>query len=168
VTAGTDTGAGLDFGIFAGISAGIGRIAEAVEAQRRSEQMCQQAIRSVPIKPHQQTVTGGAVTFLSHEHDLGPRDGYAWAVQRVTAAGLAANDILSVYKGPPVSQAADPTNLANILTSTSPAWHPGRTGLILQPGDTLVLAGTSLSATAVTILGEVIQMELWLLPQFLL
>jgi hypothetical protein len=157
-------GAELD----AGLSLALGRIATALERQRELDERMYRAIMIRPLLPLSQVPSGGVVTFTSVEHGLGPATGFAWAVQRLSAGGLGGSDALSVYRGPPVAAAASLDNFMNMLTVTASAWHPGRTGLILQEGETLVVKGTSLASTLVTLTGEVIQMEQWLLPHFLL
>lgn len=159
---------GFDIEASAAIEVQLGRVATALETAAVRDQRMQHAIMSLPIKPHSTAVVNGAVTFLSHESDLGPRTGYAWAVQRLSVGGLASGDLVTVYKGPPTALTADPTMQAQVLTNTVPTWHPGRTGFLLFPGDTIVVVGASLQATAVAISGEVIQMEQWIVPDFLL
>lgn len=161
-------GDGLSVDMLAGLSASLRKISEVVERQWQIELRLYQAIFTRVIPPKTKTVSGTNVVITSTEHDLGPPDGFAWAVQRITAAGLAAADIISLYRGVPSSGTVDPSNFMNVLTGTAPAWHPGRTGLMLQPGESIVASGTGLTATQVTITGEVIQMEQWLLPHFLL
>jgi hypothetical protein len=164
----TDTPADPGLSIFAQISASLGQLATYTAERQRFEQKCAQAIRSVPIPPVQAAVAGGNVLIASASNMLGPNTGYAWAVQRLTVAGLGATDTVSAYRGPASAVTAASNNLLNILTGAAPTWHPGRTGLILSPGDTLVVAGTGLAATQVTLTGEAIIMELWLLSHFLL
>lgn len=152
----------------ADLAVSMGKIAAVVERQWQIELRLYQSIFTRVIPPKSAAVSGGAVTFTSTEHDLGPPDGFAWAVQRLTAAGLASGDVITFYRGVPSSKTVDPSNMLNTVTFAAPAWHPGRTGLMLQPGESIVAAGASLTATQVTITGEVIQMEQWLLPHFLL
>ena len=152
----------------AGLSMVLGRIASAMERQRQLDEQMYRSIMIRPLLPLSKTVSGGAVSFVSLEHGLGPDTGFAWAVQRLSAGGLASGDTLSVYRGPPTASAATQDNFMNVLTFASPAWHPGRTGLILQDGETIIVAGASLTATQVALTGEIIQMEQWVLPHFLL
>lgn len=163
-------GEGLTIDMMAGLAASLKKISDVVARQWEIELRLYQAIFTRVIPPKTKTVVATAVTITSTEHDLGPPDGFAWAIQRITAAGLAAADVISVYRGVPSSGTIDPSNFMNVLTGTAPSWHPGRTGLMLQPGESIVANGTGLNAatTQVTITGEVIQMEQWLLPHFLL
>ena len=161
------SGAGIE--VMAGLSVSLGRIAGYMQARQDYQQRCQQAIRSVPIQPVGQVVAGGDVTITDPGNLLGPATGYNWAVQRLTGAGLAAADSLSFYRGPAIAATVQPNNLLQVVTGAAPTWHPGRTGLILNAGDTLVASGSSLTATGeIFLTGEIIIMESWLLPEFLL
>jgi hypothetical protein len=161
-------GDGLSVETLAGLAGSLRKIAEVVDRQWQIELRLYQAIFTRVIPPKTRAVSGGSVVITSTEHDLGPPDGFAWAFQRITAAGLASADVISLYRGVPSSGTVDASNFMNVLTGTAPSWHPGRTGLMLQPGESVVASGTGLTATQVTITGEVIQMEQWLLPHFLL
>lgn len=163
---GSEVDAGLE--IQAGLTLALGRMNTSLERAEAYSQRMAAAVMYLPILAQTQAVSGGAVLFASKEHDLGPPDGYVWAVQRVTVAGLAGSDICSVYKGPPLAQSIDPTRLANLVTAGAPTWNPGRTGMILYPGDSILISGSALTATNVAVSGEVIQLEKWIVPQFLL
>jgi hypothetical protein len=165
---GMDPGPGVAVAAIAGLSVQLGNLTDALNRQHQLEQRYQQAIMSIPVKPHSVAVAGGVVTITSHENDLGPGTGYAWAIQRLTVGGLGTSDTVSLYKGPATAVAADPTNLMMVVTAAAPTWSPGRTGAMLFFGDTIIAAGTGLSASTVTLTGEVIQMEQWIVPQFLL
>lgn len=156
-------GAEVDAG--AGLTVAVGRLITVLEEQRRAEQRMYECIFSKVLLPQAVAVAGAAFTLQG----AGPGTGYAWAVQRVTVAGLAAADVASLYRGPGTSSAQTADNLLTTVTGASPTWHPGRTGLILQEGERVTAAGTGLTATGqITLTGEVIQMEQWLLPHFLL
>jgi hypothetical protein len=161
---------GLD--LEASLSFQVGRLTDAITAARAYDARCEAAIRSVPIQPHTVTVAGAAVTITAADNTLGPNTGYAWSVQRLVVAGLAAGttyDTVSLYRGPAGAASIQQNNLLNVVTGNAPAWHPGRTGCMIFPGDTIIAAGTGLTATGpVTLTGEVILMELWLVPQFLM
>jgi hypothetical protein len=159
---------GLDLEASASLGLSVGRLVSSIEASRAAQQRAQRSVMWMPVKPHSVAVVSEAVTILSHEHDLGPSTGYAWAVQRLCVGGLSSGDLITLYKGPSSSFTVDPTNEVQVFTSTTPAWVPGRTGLILYPGDSLVFSGTGLQATTVAVSGEVIQLEQWVMPDFLL
>lgn len=100
----------------------------------------------------------------------GPKDGYAWAVQRLTIATLTGSDSMQVYRGASVLDASGPQNLMNSWlgsNGTVQTWNPGRTGCMLAARQTLVFSGT-LSGGPYIINADVIQLESWLLPYFLL
>lgn len=100
----------------------------------------------------------------------GPKDGYLWMLQRITVAGLGSSDIMAVYRGMSVIDAVGPQNAMHSWLGSNGAiqiYNPGRTGWMLKPRQTLILTGT-LSAGPYTINADVIQLESWLLPFFLL
>ena len=136
------------------------------ERKRRAdyEQKMVQAIRLVPLLPVQQPA-GTPATFASL--DWVCKTGYVWAVQRVTAKGLGSTDTVWVYRtnGSGSSAALD-SSAANILTNTAPAWQPSRTGLLLEQGDGITVQGTTTASVTVSI--DVIMMEAWIVPDFLL
>lgn len=175
VAAGNGGPPGAGFDVQAGLQLVLGRIADYMEWSRAREMHLYQQIFTRPLAPKTVTVSGSAFTITSTEHDLGPPDGFAWAVQRLTVAGLvstgspAVADVAAFYRGVPSAKTVDNSLLLNTVNANAPAWHPGRTGLVLQPGESLVAAGVgTVNATQVTLSGEVIQMEQWLLPHFLL
>lgn len=100
----------------------------------------------------------------------GPKDGYLWAVQRLTVATLASGDILQVYRG---ASTADVNGAQNLLNSWQAAngavqtWNPGRTGCMLAAHQRLIFTGT-LSGGPYMANADVIQLESWLVPYFLL
>jgi hypothetical protein len=157
----------------AGLTVAVGKLVTLLEKQRADEQRMYRAIFSRPLRPQSVAVASSAFLITSREHDLGPPDGYAWAVQRLTIGGLttgATPDSAAFYRGVPSLQAVDPALLLNTVTGNAPAWHPGRTAFILQPGESIIAAnlGTVAATGNVTLTGEIIQMEQWLLPHFLL
>lgn len=148
-----------------GLHVAVGRLVGLLEEQRRADQKIYESIFSRVLRPVQATVGGAAVQLLGE----GPPTGFAWAVQRITVAGLAAADIVSLYRAVASTSAQTADNLLTIVTGAAPTWHPGRTGLILQDGERITAAGSGLTASGqVTLTGEVIQLEQWLLPHFLL
>jgi len=103
----------------------------------------------------------------------GPPTGYAWAVQRITVGPLAAGDNLEVYRGHSTADASGNQNFLNAWISPSAqqqpvqAWNPGRTGCLLNPRQTLIFTGT-LTGGPYYANADVISIETWLLPYFLL
>ena len=99
----------------------------------------------------------------------GPALGFVWAVQRITPSALAATDVLQVYRG---SSTADVVGQNELNTWTAPqdngrAWNPGRTGCLLNQRQSLIFTGT-LGGGPYYANCDVIQIETWLLPYFLL
>ena len=146
----------------------LGTVAEYVQHRYTLEQRAAEAIRVVPLPSQESAPATGTLLLANAGNILGPNTGYAWAVQSLSVAGLATGDTASLYIGPAVAATVQPNNFVQQFTPSAPSWQPGRTGLVLNPGDTLVLAGSSLTSTLVTLTGRVIIMELWLLPEFLL
>lgn len=162
-------GPGLDLEAGADLAVHIGALAAEIkmDRQRRAlyEKQMQQAIRGgVPLLSVSQAA-GAPATFASP--DWVCKTGYDWAVQLVTAKGLGSTDTLWVYKTS-ASGAQEVTDSAAkwLLTNAAPAWHPGRTGLVAHPGDGIVLQGTTTAQVTVNI--EVIMLETWITPDYLL
>ena len=100
----------------------------------------------------------------------GPNDGWAWAIQRLTVASLAAGDSMLIYRGASVSDANGSQNLQQGFSATFgavQAWTPGRSGCILAANQNLLISGT-LTAGPYVLNADVIQVETWALPYFLL
>jgi hypothetical protein len=101
----------------------------------------------------------------------GPNTGYAWAIQRISIGGFgAATDFVNVYLG---LSAAD-VQFQNARWSFSvpivgevATWNPGRTGFVLMPDQGIILGGTFTGTTGYCSV-DVIQLETWMLPDFLL
>lgn len=99
------------------------------------------------------------------ESSVGPEQGYAWAVERVSAFGLQTNDVIAVHRITDDSQSPPSGRgfLGNI-TAAVPFLHIGGSGIILKGGEQLLFYGTSLTATSVFINGEgkqVPEISLW-------
>lgn len=85
----------------------------------------------------------------------------------------AASDQVTLYRGPGLAIAAQPQNRKHTFTAAGapgpgPDWTPGKHGLILQHQDALVLAGTNLAASQVVLSGDAVQIESWLLADYIL
>lgn len=100
------------------------------------------------------TVAAGAVAFPGNsDNRMGPRAGLLWAVQRVSAAGLAAGDTLKVYRGTGVDQ-----NFIGNITAAAGFLHIGGHGFLLRGEQFISITGASLTATGViTITGDAIE-----------
>lgn len=93
-------------------------------------------------------VAAGAVTIppVGAATTIGANPGFAVLVQAARAAGLNSGDSLTVYRGAIVDK-----NVVAYLSSTTPVVGFGTKGLILKGGETLTVVGASLTATAVTV-----------------
>lgn len=137
-----------------------------LERQRRAwfEQKMAQAIRDTPLVSVS-AVAGTPATFASD--DWVCKTGWAWYLQLATAKNLGSTDTVWVYRtsGSGVQQVVD-SAAKWPLTNASPAWHPGRTGLRLAPGDGITLQGTTTNTVTVNL--DVIMVEAWIEADFLL
>ena len=111
-------------------------------------------------------IAAGAVRIggaTARDSVLGPAEGFVWAVQRIGVQGL------TTVTGTPAAATTEP--LALFLNDDGPASlvHPAVTGyldlgqysLVMYPGDTLLLTGTSLTSTGtVTVTGQVREVPL--------
>lgn len=106
------------------------------------------------------TIAAGALTIggaLQRDAVLGPADGFVWAVQRVAVFGL------TTTTGDPKVTASEPLRLFLNDDGASSLVHPALQGyqafgeheLVLYPGSTLLVTGTSLTASGViTLTGQ--------------
>lgn len=138
-----------------------GLTAELTE-QRNAQARAWQEIRFIPIDPLQV-----AFAALPAVLTTTVKGGFTWAVQRISIAGIGASpDTISLYRGAAPS-AVVPQNFLNTLSAAVPAWHPGRTGLLLKPNQSLVIAGGTTGNTY-TVNVDVIQVTDDQLPRFLI
>lgn len=159
-------GIGLDAEAELSVQVG-GLVAEMrAERQRRTifEQRLSQAIRAVPLVS---VTAAAAAPAVFASPDWVCKTSYSWAVQTITAKGLGATDTVWVYRtsGSGTAEVVD-SAAKNLLTAAAPVWHPGRTGLVLQPGDGITVQGTITATVTVNI--DVIVLESWIVPDFLL
>lgn len=106
------------------------------------------------------TITAGALRIDGSTHDnqrLGPAEGFVWAVQRLALSGLTTNT------GTPLTSSTEPVQLFVNDDGPSSLVHPalqgyqdfGQHGLVLYPGDTLLVVGTGLTKSGViTLTGQ--------------
>lgn len=161
-------GPGIGISADADLSVQIGGLVAEFKAERQRravfEQKLSQAIRSVPL-PSVTAAAAAPATFASP--DWVCKTGYQWAVQAITAKGLGSTDTVWVYRTSDSGQKQVADSAAkNVLTATAPVWHPGRTGLMLEAGDGLTVQGTITATVTVNI--DVILLEAWIVPDFLL
>lgn len=96
---------------------------------------------------------------------VGPRPGFAWAVQRIAVQGLVTaggvSDVIGIYRN-----TADPMNYVAQVDASSPFIHFGGRGFILKEGDRLVFAniGTLETTSQIVVTGEFIEcaeIDIW-------
>lgn len=106
-------------------------------------------------------IAGGGVVIggaTARDANLGPAEGFVWAVQRLAIGGL------TTETGTPLVAVTEPVQL--FLNDDGPAslvhpaitgfWDFGQYSLVLYPGDTLLVKGTGLTSTGrVTVTGQV-------------
>jgi len=168
---------------WAGLSASLGTIATAMAKEQERARQLAGDIQYVPGIAMAFSSPGAANPAL-----MGPRTGFAWAVQHVMVAAAADTDAVALCRG---TQQTDGNNANTLLQAWvgggnsnvvsisgfngltyaygsgtwMGAWHPGRTGLILQWGESLVVESGTASGVLVV---DVIQMSVKTLPYFLL
>ena len=149
-------GAGADAS--AALHLAIGRLARAIEILTSD----QDGAWPVEIPAHAIPLTAGAGT-LDIPNELGPRDGYFWAIEYVTAAGFTAGTV-NTYLGTP-----DTVAQSNVRFPFAQAgvWEPGRTAAILIPGERLVFVAAGITGNVV-ISGKVTQAPLRFLHRYLI
>jgi len=91
------------------------------------------------------TVTGaGALTVPATAQPLiGPKAGFAWAVQCGRVQGLLSGDSLSIFR----NSSSVPGNFVGQFTAGAPVMPFGSKGLILRGDERLIIVGSSLMAT---------------------
>lgn len=162
-----DGGPALEVG--ADLAASFGALAAEMRQDRARraafDQKMQLAIRDTPLLSVA-LPSGAPQTFVSP--DWVCKTGYEWFVQTVTAFNLGSTDTLWVHRtGASAGQQQLGGSTAKwLLTNGAPAWTPGRTGFAMKPGDGLTLQGTTTQTVTVNI--DVIIVEQWLVPDFLL
>lgn len=94
---------------------------------------------------------GGALTLGSTDSPdltfVGPAQGYVWRVARVSVYGLTGTEEVELYFGDVGS-----SRFVRPLSASNPEWDTSR-GLLLHPGDHLVVSGAGLTA------GEVVSVN---------
>lgn len=151
--------------VTARLSVGLRAVADALAAEQEWRERVAAAIAPIEV-PAIGAFTSGPFA----QAQWGPKDGYHWAIQSLTVSGLASADIMQVFRGASTLDASGPQNAKQSWLGTNGAiqpWQPGRTGCILAPRQTLIFTGT-LSGGPYTVNADVIQLESWLLPYFLL
>lgn len=149
----TDTAPGLD--IMVRVAASLETISGHMARQASLTAQLAHCIYPVEIPAGTTTVSSGTALIGSAEL-FGPREGIYWDVRRVTVNGLAASDTVKLYRvSTPTSASAVAENEIIPLTAGNPeidpVYSPGLGACMLRAGQSLMVYGTSLGATTVTV-----------------
>ena len=101
------------------------------------------------------TVAAGAVAMPAPGQEwVGPNNGFAWAVQRVSAFNLATGDVLNIFRND-----TSAANYIGSMTVNSP-YHPGEKGFIMRSDERLIFVGSGLMATGdIVVNGEAVEVS---------
>ena len=166
---------GLNLEIAARISASLDGMTGELRSQREERARLNEAIYPVTIPAQQGTVSGGAVTIGSAEL-CGPRTGVVWDVRRVTVIGLAASDVVTLYRvstGSSALGAQTVNEITQITNQTTNAkdgiYSPGLGACLVRAGQSLLIAAASgLTAATITVTWDAISVETPWLGAYLL
>ncbi len=107
------------------------------------------------------TIAAGALSIdgvSATNQQLGPAEGFVWAVQRIAVSGL------TIVSGTPAVAVSEPVQLFLNDDGPSSLVHPalagyedfGQYSMVMYPGDTLMVRGAGLTSTGeVTVTGQV-------------
>lgn len=159
--------AGLDFELHATLDGLAARLAAEPHGHRGGGQVADRhwAAELWYVSAPLLAFLGSAAPFANSA--WGPNTGYAWAVQRLTVAGLATTDSATVYRGYSTADAVPQNIVAPPLVPSAPTYNPGKTGLILMGDQSLVFGGTLTAGTLYVVSADVIQVTLDRLPRFM-
>lgn len=168
-------GGGLDIEVAARISASLDGVAAEMRRQHDERQALNQAIYPITIPAQQGTVASGAVAIGSSEL-TGPRVGVVWDVRRVTVIGLAASDVITLYRVSTGSSTTgeqavnEITQITNQSTNAKDGiYSPGLGACLVRAGQSLLVAAASgLMATTITVTWDAISIDTPWLGAYLL
>lgn len=148
----------------------LGKIFGHMQRQERDSRDLDRAVQTINIPAVQFPLSGDAVTNPPATMLLGPEDGYAWDLRRITVQGLTAAQVVSLFKEVNNPRSGNPQNFLWTFsapgTSPGPTWNPGG-GLVLRAQEQLLLTGTGLTAAPV-LSGEGTQVAMPWLSRYLL
>ena len=142
---------GLTLRLAADVEASLGTIGTELQRQRRDRDELNQAIYPVEIPPATGTVPASGTLTIANPELFGPENGIVWDVRRVTVVGLAANEVVNLYRGATgTSNDAQPNNkIAQITNQTTNAkdgtYSPGLGACLLRGNQVLTIQGTGLT-----------------------
>jgi len=149
------------------LSVSLRAVAGALEQDREWRERLAAAICPIEV-PAIGSFLPAAAPYL--QGTWGPNDGWAWAIQRLTVASLSTGDSMLVYRGASTADANGTQNLLQGFQGSAAAvqaWTPGRSGCILAANQNLIVSGT-LTGGPYMLNADVIQIETWAVPYFLL
>jgi hypothetical protein len=156
-----------DEGVTLELSVSLRSLADGLAAERDWRDRIARSIMPVDV-PAIGAFTSAQLPYL--QGTWGPNDGFTWAVQRITVGQLLSTDSMLLYRGASTADASGNQNLLQgFQGSAGPVqvWNPGRTGCMLAKQQNIIITGT-LTGGPYTLNADVIQLESWLLPYFLL
>ena len=168
MTATQDEAGGLSLSFLADFKATLGKLEHAADqyekwSARRNALF--QSMHQVPITPGQITLSGGAGILQSTEL-LGPKQGKCWSIRRLTAVGFSAGTV-TAYITPAAATTTTLVGETLVPWASAGTFTFGRGEMLLMPGDFMAFAAATITGT-VTIYGRADQLDLWLLPDYLL
>jgi hypothetical protein len=170
---------GVEAGAEVNLGLQIGRLASALESDRKRRQLLAMCITVVDIGPVAYQVTGGnpvLAPYRSSASDMSPQEGLIWDVARLSLAGLNVGDVVNLYRPAGVNLAV---LAAACHTFACPAgvaagagiadWGPPAHGLFMRPDDTFTLASAgTLAAANLVLSGQAVQVDLKVLADYLM
>ena len=169
--AGGNGDGGLSLSVFADLGATLSRLATVIDRDYQQRIALRNAIYPIEIPPQTVAVTAGGTVTIASPELLGPRSGWFWDVRRVTVAGLASStEVVTIYRGE-TGSSTDQVNTQAIasLTGKTGTYAPGLGALLLRPGQSVVVAGASLTASElVSVSGDAICVKAEYLGAYLL
>lgn len=134
----TETGAGFDIQVLAGLSANVGSLASQIWAERDDKQRLAQAIHHFTVPPQAVAITSNAGT-LDQPNLLGPRTGKFWDIRRIAATGFTAGTV-TVYMGPVGAEIVAYFSAQGVTTL-------GKATVLLGGNDRLVFSAATITGT---------------------
>jgi hypothetical protein len=174
MSAGLDTGIGIDLSVFGSIGESLSRVASMMENRENRRRKLFEQLHQVPIACPDVPIFSSA-GVLQMPDTLSPKAGYMWSVRRLAATGFSAGTVLIYKNGAVIGNGANATALggeavapfasAGVLTF-------GRGELLMDQNDQLIITASNITLTVsggpgVQIGGAADCFERWLLPEYL-
>lgn len=133
-------------------------------SQKNWFQEMARGLKHFRIQPSSVAISAGAATLPNPAFPIGPRDGFIWEVTRISVVGLSGSDVAKIY-----INTVNDMNFVNQVSAGSPTAIFGEKSFVLHPGDTIIITGSSLSATGnLTVTGEAVEVaaiDIWKILQ---